>query len=291
MNNNMSVKKSLPRLMGRVLMEPWALMDDKMGMVSEMLLRHVRGEVDLTEGALMGEVDGGDDDDSYVLCGRVAVVSVAGMLGKRLSSLEVFCGGCDVDRIRRDVMLAMGDDRVEAIVIDVDSPGGMVTGTQELADFIAEASEEKPVLAYTEMMMCSAAYWIGSAAGEVFCSESSLVGSIGVVCSAVDHSERWKEEGLEALVFRSAELKAVGHVGEKWKDEWKASMQSSVDATAQKFFAHVRNARGGDLDDECFSGDYWSGEKLLELGLVDGFADTLDDFVSIVNLRLEEDLG
>ena len=105
----------------------------------------------------------------------------------------------------------------------------------------------------------------------------------------MDQSERWKTEGLESLVFRSADLKAIGHTGEKWRDTWKANVQKSVEECGEKFFAHVRNQRGGDLTDECFSGDYWSGEKLLQLGLVDGFADTLEDFVDIVNIRMEDE--
>ena len=280
--------KNLPRVMERVMCQPWAIMDDKMGQLSELLMQHVRGDADISQGAYMDESSGGDDDEGYVLVGSVAVVSLAGVIGKRLSWLEMYCGGCDVDQVKSDIMSAMLDERVKAVVLDIDSPGGMVTGTPELANFIAEASEEKPIMAYTEMMMCSAAYWLGCAAGEVFCSESAIVGSIGVVCSAVDQSEAWKREGFEKLVFRSSSMKCIGQDGERWSEEWRTSMQKGVEESAEKFYSHVRAQRGGDLDAACFTGDYWSGEVLLELGLVDGFCDTLEDFVGIVNLQMED---
>ena len=286
-NNQMT--KFYPRIMERVFLKPWAIVDDKLAQMGELLLQHAKGEVNLTEGAYLDESGEGSEDEGYELIGSVAVVSIAGVIGKRLNWMEMMCGGCDVDAVRNDIRAAMNDERVLAIVLDIDSPGGMVVGTPELGDFIAEASEVKPVMAYTEMMMCSAAYWVGCAAGEVFCSESALVGSIGVVVSVVDQSERWKTEGLEALVFRSDDLKSIGHQGEKWRETWREDVQKSVDESAAKFYAHVRNQRGGDLDDECFTGAYWSGEKLLDLGLVDGFADTLEDFVEIVNLRMNEE--
>ncbi|MGB0991684.1 MAG: S49 family peptidase [Akkermansiaceae bacterium] len=275
--------------MGKVFMEPWAIMPTKLDEIGGLLERHVRGEVDLTE---MG-VSWDDDDDSgedtwkgYELHGNVAVVPCHGVIGKRLGWLEMFCGGCDVDVLVSALRAAQEDEQVQAIVIDFDSPGGTITGTPEAADVIEEIANEIPVIAFTETQMCSAAYWLGSSASEVIVARSSIVGSIGVIIAGVDDHKMWDELGLKAQIFKSGELKDTGRRGIKWRDEQKQFLQESVNKTFAEFRGHVLKHRK-DVPDEAMTGGWYSGDDIENLALADGFTRDLESLLAEMNAEFD----
>ncbi len=79
-------------------------------------------------------------------------------------------------------------DDIKAVFLDIDSPGGTVAGTPELAAAVASLNERKPVYAFSSGLMCSAAYWIASQARAIYATPSAQVGSIGVVQAVIDNS-------------------------------------------------------------------------------------------------------
>src|SRR6185295_18331602 len=112
--------------------------------------------------------------------GRVALVPVQGPLSCRDSWLNRFFGWSSYETVARDFLAACENDDIGAIVLDIDSPGGDATGCGELSKLIAGARGRKPIVAYCGGAMCSAAYWLGSAADRIVTDPSGMLGSIGV---------------------------------------------------------------------------------------------------------------
>ena len=132
----------------------------------------------------------------YVVDG-VGIVPIVGVIGKGLSPLEKMMGAVDVNDVSAAIDAFAANPEVEKVALQISSPGGTVTGVEELANKVRNL--EKPTLAYTDSEMASAAYWIGSAADRVVASPSSTVGSIGVYMAIPDYSEAAKMQGIEMV--------------------------------------------------------------------------------------------
>lgn len=171
----------------------------------------------------------------------VATVRVEGTLMKRASSL----GGSGTVQMRRDIRQAANDAEVSAILLAVDSPGGTVAGTDELAREVRAAAKKKPVYAFVSDLAASAAYWVASQADAVFAnSETALVGSIGTIMTVYDVSRAAEAQGVEAVVFATGPLKGAGTEGTAVTEEQRAYFQSIVDAAQGSFDAAVQKGRG-----------------------------------------------
>jgi signal peptide peptidase SppA len=206
---------------------------------------------------------------SPTLSNGVAVIPVHGIIGKRLSALETECGGCDVDAIAAAIDAAAAADDVQGIVLDIASPGGIVTGVPELAEKIRGVTEKKPVLAFSSEQMCSAAYWIGAAADAIFCTPSAVVGSIGVYVARIDDSEWFKREGYKLDLIKAGEHKADGISGSSLSDAGRALIQADVDSIYGMFTSDVRKGRPG-VSNASMQGQVFRGDKAAVAGLVDG---------------------
>jgi len=140
----------------------------------------------------------------YVVDG-VGIVPIVGVIGKGLSPLEKMMGAVDVNDVSAAIDAFAANPEVEKVALQISSPGGTVTGVEELANKVRNLS--KPTLAYTDSEMASAAYWIGSAADRVVASPSSTVGSIGVYMAIPDYSEAAKMQGIKMVVIKSGKFK------------------------------------------------------------------------------------
>jgi len=132
---------------------------------------------------------------------------------------------------------------VQAVFLDMDSPGGTVNGTPELAALVADVSKAKYTYAFTDGQMCSAAYWIASQSDAVFATPSARVGSIGVLLPMLDESKAFEQAGIKDELFAAGKYKSVGVPGLLLTDEQRAWLQSDVDKIYADFKAAVL-ARG-----------------------------------------------
>lgn len=170
-----------------------------------------------------------------------AVVKAAGTLMKAQSSF----GGTSSVQLRRDIRAAANDPNVGAILIAIDSPGGTVAGTADLAADVKAARRKKPVWAYVEDLGASAAYWLASQADAIYAnSPTALVGSVGMVMTVHDVSAAAEREGVKTMVFRTGPLKGIGAPGAPVTDEQAAHLQQLVNEAQTHFDAAVRNGRG-----------------------------------------------
>ncbi len=176
-----------------ILTSPWAIVPEKLFEIQSIYATHLRGDkIDLSglESKLGKPLN--NEQKSYELDRGVAIIAIDGVIAKKMNMFTRISGGVSTQILQKDFSAAMADPEVKAILLDVDSPGGTVDGTEDLARTIYEARQlgEKPIVAFTDGLMASAAYWIASSADRIYISgETPWVGSIGVVTSHIDYSK------------------------------------------------------------------------------------------------------
>ena len=209
----------------------------------------------------------------YVVDG-VGIVPVVGVIGKGLSPLEKMMGAVDVNDVSAAIDAFAANPEVEKIALQVSSPGGTVTGVEELANKIRNL--EKPTMAYTDSEMASAAYWISSAADKVTVSPSSTVGSVGVYIAIPDYSEAAKMQGIKMVVIKSGKFKGAGIEGTSLDEDQMGNLQASVD-TIHAEFKEAVNMKRKMVKAEAMEGQTFSGKQAAAQGLVTGLADSFND--------------
>lgn len=152
-------------------------------------------------------------------------------------------GGTSVQKLTAQFRQAISDPGVKAIVLDVDSPGGGVSGVFELADEIREARGRKKIVGVANSLAASAAYAICAAASEVVVAPSGMIGSIGVFSAHEDHSKELEKLGVAITYVKAGKYKTEGAETEPLGEEARAYMQSQVDDFFDTFVRSVAQSR------------------------------------------------
>lgn len=177
--------------------------------------------------------------------GTIAVIPVTGVISQHSD----WYSDTSVDDLTMDLMMALNDPSVAAILLAIDSPGGSVYGVQEVAQLILSAREQKPVVALANSLAASAAYWIGCSASEFYCTPSGEVGSIGVWQAHMDMSGLLQNVGVNVTLISAGEYKVEGNPYQPLDDDAMGFMQSRVNEYYGSFLAGVAAGRGVQPDD------------------------------------------
>jgi signal peptide peptidase SppA len=204
----------------------------------------------------------------------VEVIPLKGVLRPTPSILSLLFGGGGGGLLsfRSALAKAAANDKVEAIVMDVNSPGGFVDLIPEVAADIRAARAQKPVVAVANTTAGSAAYWLASQASQLVVSPSGEVGSIGVYQIHEDLSGMLAKEGVNVTIVRAGKYKIEGHPFGPLSEDATAAMQSDVNDYYDMFTSDVAKGRGV-TQDEVKSG-YGEGrmalaKRAVKLGLAD----------------------
>jgi capsid assembly protease len=216
-----------------------------------------------------------------------AIIPIRGVMVHGLKMAEKVDSVVCAEDIEKDIKFAMESSDVKRVVFDIDSPGGMYNGTPELGDVIAKYHGVKPMAAFTNGLMASAAYWTGITSGSVYMSRSASVGSIGVVMMWPDVSKAMEGKGVKIKVFSSGEFKGMTPEVELTGSQ-ESYLQSRVMSLANEFYSHVKEARAG-VNESAFDGRTFQAAEALELGLVDGLARNVEEVISI--MKIEEQMA
>ncbi|MCY1425941.1 signal peptide peptidase SppA, 36K type [compost metagenome] len=167
--------------------------------------------------------------------------------------------------------IAVAEEGVHSIYLDIASGGGVVRGLDIMSDTIRRADSAKPVYAHTDSHMFSAALWAGVSARRVTASRMSEVGSIGTLLVLPNYTKALAEAGVEYHVFRAGEFKALGLPFEELSDEAKAYIQDNLDKTNKFFLEHVSRRRNLMMSEKSqwAEGKTFFAEEGLAVGLID----------------------
>ena len=267
-----------------VINSPWAILPDRLREIQSIYETHLRGEkIDIKSiEAKLGEPLNNTHEEIEVRDG-VAVIPIHGVIGKRLNLFSKISGGVSTELLKRDIEIALSDDSIESILLDIDSPGGAVDGTQELANFIFNSRGTKPIIALANGTMASAAYWIGAAAHEVYMSsETTVVGSIGVVATHTDVSKAEEKSGIKTTEIVAGHFKRVTSELAPLTEAGREDLQSKVDFIYSIFVSDVAKFKGVSVEtvlEHMADGRVFIGSQSIEAGLVDGVS-TIDDLIT-----------
>lgn len=225
---------------------------------------------------------------AFDLQGNVGVVSVKGPLVNNDDPYNRYRGVTSYADVRRAMVYAAQHADVQAILLDINSGGGAVSGCADCGALIASIdSSVKPVYAYTDSVMASAAYWLGSSARKVYVSQTAMTGSIGVISTHMEYSKMLKEAGVGVTVMRAGEYKALANSLEPLTDVAKMQIQDQLNAAYGIFIGHVAEARGTTVaiaDKTMGQGREFFGAAAVEAGLADGVK-TFDAVVSFISKK------
>ncbi|NBH07771.1 S49 family peptidase [Amycolatopsis sp. SID8362] len=202
----------------------------------------------------------------------VAVVKLHGVITPSPSPLAR--GAINLSAVESALTRAFGHERLKAVALLVNSPGGAPTQSGLVAERIRQLADEKkvPVLAFCEDVAASGGYWLACAADEIYAHRTSMVGSIGVISGGFGFTGLLERFGIERRLHTAGANKSRldPFSPEKPEDvEWLKKMHTQLH---DLFVSWVKERRGDRLTDaeDLFTGDVWLGAKARELGLVDG---------------------
>lgn len=206
--------------------------------------------------------------------GAVAVLPLYGLIMQRGDMLGGLSSarGTSIQQFTQQFRQALNDPAIKAIVIDVDSPGGTVSGCEELAAEILASRGKKPIIAVANCQMASAAFYIAAGADEIVASPSALVGSIGVYAALRDESEALQQAGIKHTLVTYGENKAEGDPRVPVTAKAIGHLQQLVDAAGTMFDNHVAKARGvtaGAVRSAYGQGRMFDAAQAKQIGLVD----------------------
>lgn len=255
---------------------PWAIMPDRFLQIVDIYNAHVRGpkiDLDGIEAAIGRPLGNARSYEATVIDG-VAVIDVEGPMAKRMSTVNRVCEGTSTTRTTDLFLQAINDPEVKSIILVLDSPGGAVDGTMDLAREVFNARGKKPMASLADGLMCSAAYWVGAATGRVYlANETTMVGSIGVVATHVDVSQAAEKAGIVVSEITAGKYKRATSSYKPLSDEGRASMQEMVDDIYTLFVQDISTFRGVSVDtvlEDMAEGRVFMGQKAIDVGLADG---------------------
>jgi len=216
---------------------------------------------------------------------QVAVVRLAGVIGHGgpwRSSLSLA-------NLERTLKQAFDLPRLKAVALAINSPGGSPVQSELIARRLRDLAKEKdvPILAFCEDVAASGGYWLASAADEVFVQPSSIVGSIGVIYAGFGFPDLIARYGIERRLHTSGDRKAMLDPFKPERPEDVERLKEIQKQIHERFVTVVKERRGDKLKEDSgdlFSGEFWTGERAVELGL----ADAVGELRQILRARFGE---
>jgi signal peptide peptidase SppA len=204
----------------------------------------------------------------------VPVIRLAGPIGQ----IGMLRSGLALSRLASVIERAFSTPDAKAVALMVNSPGGSAVQSALIAKRIRDLATEKnmPVYAFVEDAAASGGYWLACAADEIYANANSIVGSIGVISSSFGLHEALHKIGVERRVYTAGEKKMMLDPFQPQDPDDVERLQNLQREIHNNFQAWVRDRRGvrlRGLDSDLFSGEFWTGTRAAELGLVDGVDD------------------
>ena len=260
-----------------VINSPWAIQPEILNEIQNVYAAHIRNEkIDIAAVEARIGKPLANDSQGYTVQNGVAVIPIHGVTGKRMNMFSQISGGASTQLIERDVKNAVNDPKVKSILLHIDSPGGTVDGTQNLASVIRDARSQKPVMTFADGTMASAAYWVGSATDEIVASsETTQVGSIGVVATHTDYSKSEEASGIKTTEITAGKYKRIASSNAPLTKEGREYLQDQVDQLYTIFVDEVAQNRGSDAEtviDRMADGRVFLAKEAQRRGMVDHIA-------------------
>ena len=297
MSKRNTKKHQMRRVVATVCGTPWAIKETKLQEIAEFLNLRAQGvtfsEAELEERydatplmertglqiSMLAPAEKAPPLSYAITEAGVALIPLDGVMGPKMNLIMRYSGGTSTERFAALVRAAADNPDVKSIVLPIDSPGGSVLGLENAADAVKEAAAKKRVVAAVTGLMCSAAYYVGSAADEIVAAADAEIGSIGTVCVHVESSRADAKAGLKYTVIKQGRFKWAANQYEPLPKDGRDAAQEEVDAYYAAFVGRVAANQG--ITPERVEAEYGQGKsfiatRALEIGMIDRLGNLVD---------------
>src|SRR5256884_5104530 len=215
---------------------------------------------------------------------KIGVITMRGLIS---SSLPGNVTDSMVDDMRAALQQARDDSRVKAIVLEIDSPGGEVTASDEIYSAVVKTRARKPVVVYMDSLAASGGYYVSCGGKFLMANETTITGSIGVIIQTLNYEQLFNKIGLASVVFKSGKFKDMLNGARPMTPEERELIQRFVMETYDKFLGIVAKERSLSADtlrNTIADGRILSGKEALDDKIIDGLGQIEDAFAKAKEL-------
>ena len=215
---------------------------------------------------------------------RIALITMRGLIS---SSIPGSVSDSMVDDMRAALDQARDDNRVKAIVLEIDSPGGEVTASDTIYNAVTRARARKPVVVYMDSLAASGGYYVSCGGKFLMANETTITGSIGVIIQTLNYEQLFNKIGLTSVVFKSGKFKDILNGARPMTPEERELIQSFVMQTYDKFLGVVAKERSIPADtlrNGIADGRILSGKDAYNFKLIDGLGQIEDAYAKAKQL-------
>ena len=203
-----------------------------------------------------------------------------------LQEIKLFGAITDATKIVKEIEEAQNSLNIKGVLLNVNSPGGSVPPSIEIAYAIKELQKHKPVIAYASGIMASGSYYSSIYANKIIANPGSIIGSIGVIMQSADISELMKSVGVKTQIVKQGIYKEAGTLTREWTQEERDELEQLTKDTYNLFIKDVAKARGLDINtsNSYANAHIFSSKRAKEVGLID----TIGVKVEAKNMLIKE---
>ena len=209
---------------------------------------------------------------------KVAVIMMRGLIS---SSVPGTVSESMVEDMRLALQQAREDNRVKAVVLEIDSPGGEVTASDTIYNAVVKTRARKPVVVYMDTLAASGGYYVSCGGKFLMANETTITGSIGVIIETFNYEQLFNKIGLASVVFKSGKFKDMLNGARPITPEERELVQTFIMKTYDKFLGIVAKERhlpADSLRNTVADGRILSGKDALDHKLIDGLGEIEDAF-------------
>lgn len=214
---------------------------------------------------------------SYQVVNGIAIVPISGTLVHKYGYIRPISGMTGYDGVDYRIREALSDPEVKAIMLDMDTPGGMVAGCFDLADKIAEWRKVKPIWSLGYDMHCSAGQMIASACSRRLITQTGVAGSVGVIMAHTNIEKMLDQQGVEITLITAGSHKADGHPYAALPKEVKEKWQKELESNRQMFANKAATYMGVDVKQILATeAETYEGQAAVDVGFANEVVNGLD---------------
>ena len=217
---------------------------------------------------------------------QIVVIPINGIISSSSSSLPFESSSINLDYTLKVLKKAKEDNSLKAVVLEINSPGGTVVASRELAHAVKNLN--KPSVAVIREVGASGAYWVASSANVIIADELSITGSIGVISSYLQFSELMKEYGITYEGLTAGKYKDLGTPFKELEKDERNILQNKLNKIQEIFIQEVKDNRKINNTERISTGEFFLGIEAKEIGLIDKFGDretAIEEAKKLANLK------
>jgi signal peptide peptidase SppA len=223
------------------------------------------------------------DDRPYTVQDGIARLNLSGPLTKFDTSMSSLFGGTSTMRVRdslRDIRSRFDTGEVKGVFMEVDSPGGSLEGTAELASAVRKTAEKMPIYMHAPDTACSAALWIATQGTRFTAGPAARVGSLGTRVTLLDESKLGEDRPVKPVVKDTGTFKSIGAPGRPITTDQHKELQRYADNVNKVFVADVQKSRKMNPSqmEEAITARVFVGADAMRVGLIDAVCSTDEAF-------------